>query len=74
MDLVPNILSQISLTGKSLADLVLFLVSAFTAIVTIILFFHWKKYGMGGASLAFMELIYLVVSAVLIVTAFMAIN
>jgi|GEM_PF-2353626 len=74
MEYIPNILGKISFSIKSIADLVLFLVATFTAIATIILFFHWKKYGMGGVSLAFAELIYLVVSVVLIVVAFLAIN
>ncbi|MEK7669576.1 MAG: hypothetical protein AAB350_03270 [Patescibacteria group bacterium] len=74
MDLVPNILSKFSFSGNSVAGLILFLVAAFTAVASLVMFFHWKKYGMGGAALALMELLYIGVSAVLIVTAFLTIN
>jgi len=74
MDYIPNISDYFSFSGNSVANLILFFVATFTAVVTLVLFFHWKKYGMGGASLAFMELAYLVVSVVLIVIAFLAIN
>jgi len=74
MEYIPNILGKISLSGKSVSDLVLFIVAAFTAIASLVMFYHWKKYGMGGATLALMEIVYIVVAVMLIVVAFLSLN
>lgn len=74
MDYIPNILGKVSLSGKSVSDLILFLVAAFTAIASLVMFFHWRRYGMGGATLALMEIVYVVVAVVLIVVAFLSLN
>lgn len=74
MDYIPNILGKVSLSSKSIADFVLFIVAAFAGIASLVMFFHWKKYGMGGATLALMEIVYVVVAAILIVVAFLSLN
>jgi len=74
MEQIFNIFNPTSFSGKSVADLILFLVAAFTAIASLVMFFHWKKYGMSGATLAFMELVYISVSVLLIVVAFLSLN
>lgn len=74
MSPIPNIFGTISFSSESVAELVLFLVAAFTAVVSIVMFFHWKRYGMGGAALAFMEVLYIVVSIVFIIIAFLSLN
>lgn len=74
MEYIPNILGKVSLSGKSISDLILFIVAAFTAIASLVMFFHWGKYGMGGAALALMEILYVVVSVALVVTAFLSLN
>ena len=74
MEYIPNILDKISLSGESVSDLVLFIVAAFTAISSLVMFFHWRRYGMGGAALALMEIVYIVVAVVLIVVAFLNLN
>lgn len=50
------------------------LVSVFALAATIVLFFHWKKYGMGGAAITLAETVYLAVSASLLAIAFFSIN
>ncbi|OHB14743.1 MAG: hypothetical protein A2431_00195 [Candidatus Zambryskibacteria bacterium RIFOXYC1_FULL_39_10] len=74
MEYIPNILGKVSLSGKSVSDLILFLVAAFTAIASLVMFFHWRRYGMGGATLALMEIVYVVVAVMLIVVAFLSLN
>lgn len=61
---------SIFLNGNTIATLVFLFVVLFCAGATIIMFFHWKKYGMGGAKLAMAETIYLTVSVVLLTVAF----
>jgi len=51
---------------------IFWLVAAFTALLSLVLFFHWRKYGQGGGVLAVTELIYLGVSILLLTTAYFA--
>lgn len=74
MQSLPDIFGWFSFSGQAVAHLAFFLMATFTAVVSLILFFHWRKYGMGGAILALTELIYLAVSGVLLAVAFYAIN
>ena len=69
-----NFFPQISFTGEAIADILFLVISGFTAIISAILFFHWKKYGMGGASLAFAEVVYIVGAVSLIAIAFFALG
>ena len=55
----------------AIADLIFFLAAAFAGVTSIILFFHWKKYGMGGKVLALTELVYLIGAASLVLAAFL---
>lgn len=74
MDFPFEFINKISFTPESVADLLFFAVAMIVAVVSIILFFHWRKYGMGGAILALTELVYLAVSAVLLATAFFSLK
>ncbi len=74
MQSIPDILGWLSISGAALADLIFFAMAAFTAICSLVLFFHWRKYGMDGATFAFAELVYLTVSAALLAAAFFALN
>jgi hypothetical protein len=65
---------SISFSATSFASLVFMLVSLFTLVSTIVLFFHWKKYGMGGAVIALMEVVYLGGSAALLAVAFFSLK
>jgi len=67
-------ISKISFSSESFASLVFFVMAALTAIVSVIFFFHWRKYGMGGIILAITELVYLGVAATLLGVAFFGIN
>lgn len=74
MQSVPNIFNWFSFSGEALGHLVFFLMAGFTAVISLILFFHWRRYGLGGATLAFTELVYLAVSVALLTVAFLALN
>ncbi|MFA6269933.1 MAG: hypothetical protein WC657_01865 [Candidatus Paceibacterota bacterium] len=74
MQTLPDIFGWFTFSGEALADLLFFVMAAFTAGVSLVLFFHWRRYGMGGSKLAFTELIYLVVAVALLATAFFALN
>lgn len=53
--------------------LIFSLCAAIVAITSIIMFFHWRKYSVSGGALALTEVIYLSVSAVLLLVAFFSI-
>lgn len=74
MQSMPDIFGWISVSGQALAEFFFFIMSTFTAVTSLVLFFHWRRYGMGGATLAFTELIYLVVAVALLAIAFFALN
>lgn len=74
MDQIPDIFSKIFSSPDTLASAILFVVSAFAALISAAFVFHWRKYGMGGKVLALTEIIYLVVCALLISSAFLSIN
>ena len=62
------------MTAESVADFIFFVVAGITAIISVVLFFHWRKYSLGGAVVAIIELIYLAVAVTLLGAAFFAIN
>jgi hypothetical protein len=59
-----------NLTADALAELVFYLVTLFVGVVSAILFFHWRKYGLSKPVIAFTEVVYLVVCVLLISMAF----
>ena len=67
-------LDKVSFSSEAFASLVFFVIAVVTAIVSVVFFFHWRKYGMGGKVLALTEGVYLVVAALLLVAAFAGIN
>lgn len=74
MDFPFAIISGISFTSEGFAHLVFFVMALATAVISVILFFHWRKYGMGGKVLAFTEAAYLAGAVLFLVTAFFAIR
>jgi hypothetical protein len=62
------------LSADAFASLAFFLSATFVLIVTLVMFFHWRKYGLGGPVLALVEVVYLSVSAVLLAVAFFSLN
>ncbi len=74
MEYVFNLLSGVNITSRGLAHLVFFLVALVVAIFSLIFFFHWRKYGMGGKVLALTELCYIVVAVGLLALAFINIS
>ncbi len=75
MDFPNKIISAIdfSLFSKEfITHAIFWLIAAFAALLSLILFFHWRKYGQGGPVLALTELIYLGVSVFLLTTAYFA--
>lgn len=71
---MPEFFGGISFSAKAIADLIFFLAATVAAVMSLILFFHWRKYGMGGAMLAFVELVYLGISAALLAVAFFSLK
>lgn len=69
-----NIIGNVSFSTDGLAGLIFLISVLFVGIVSVILFFHWRKYGMGGKVLAIAEVIYLIGSALLLAGAFFSIN
>jgi hypothetical protein len=53
-------------SGEAIIDLIFFLTLTFTAGASAVMFFHWKKYGMGGKTLALAEILYSVVTVALV--------
>lgn len=74
MEFVPDIFGKISFSGEAIADLVFFLIAGFTAVISVVFFFHWRKYGLGGTMFALAEFVYLGVSVVLLAIAFFSLN
>lgn len=74
MDFVESFLGSLHFSVEFFADLFFFLSAAFVGVASLIMFFHWKKYGMGGPVLALAEVVYLSGAAVLITIAFFSIN
>jgi len=69
-----NFFENMTFSGKAIADLTFFIISGLVAVFSLILFFHWKRYGMGGFVLAITEMIYIIVAISLLLGAFLALN
>lgn len=69
-----DFINNFSFSAESVVDLIFFLVTTFVGVVSLILFFHWRKYAIGGIAFAFTEIIYLVVCVGLLIVAFFGIN
>lgn len=74
MDLFEKILSRLNWGYGSISGLVFSLVTVFVAVVSIVLFFHWRRYGISKAFFAFVEVVYLGVCAILLSIAFFSLN
>ena len=74
MESLSIIWQQLHFSGNTLADLVFALAALMALIFSLVLFFHWRKYGMGGKVLATMEVFYLVGVVLFLATAFLALN
>lgn len=74
MDFVFRLNDLISFNAKGAADLLFFTAAFFAAVVSLVLFYHWRRYGFGGTALALTELVYLVGCVVLLSTAFFALQ
>lgn len=61
-----------SLAG--LADILFYTVLTIVLVVSIILSFHWRRYGLSKAVFAITEIIYLVVCVTLLTVAFFSLN
>lgn len=73
MKFLENILNiNFSLAG--LADILFYIVLTIVLVVSIILSFHWRRYGLSKAVFAITEIIYLVVCIILLTTAFFSLN
>ena len=59
---------------ESVASIVFFLVISFVAIISIIIFYHWKKYGFWNKTFIVTEIIYFSVLVVLVSTAFLGLK
>lgn len=68
------LLDQSFFSAEAFASLVFFLSTVFVFIAAAIMFFHWRKYGLGGPILALAEVVYFTLSAVLLATAFFSLN
>ncbi len=71
MDLPFGIIS-FSFTASALAELIFYLATLFVGVVSGILFFHWRKYGLSKSVIAVTEVVYLLVCVLLVGTAFFA--
>lgn len=73
MTAIIGIVEYIMSSSYMIAYIVFCIVAVIAIIFSIVFLFHWRKYGMGGVVLAFMELLYLVVAAALLLVAFFSI-
>lgn len=74
MNLFTEILSRLNWSYGSIAGLVFSLVTVFVAVISVILFFHWRRYGISKAFFAAVEVVYLGVSVLLLSAAFFSLN
>lgn len=65
---------DLNFNANSIAEFAFMLVAIFAVVSTLILFFHWQKYGMGSKGIWFAEISYVFVSLILLVTAFYSMN
>lgn len=69
-----DISQYVSINGQSISYFIFFVMAFFTAIISAILFFHWKKYSMQGPGFFVGEIIYILVAGLLLFWAFVSIN
>jgi len=75
MELPFDFVTKVSFTASGFAHLVFFVMAALTAIVSVVFFFHWRKYAVGSTGvIAITEVVYLAVSVVLLGVAFFSLN
>jgi len=66
MNFQVDFINKISLSSGTVADFVFFLAATVTTAITVILFYHWRKYTLKGKFMATMELVYLGVACSMI--------
>ena len=71
---LPIDLGFLELSAAAVADLIFFLVVGLVAVISAILFFHWRRFGLSKKVIALVEVAYLLVVVVLVATAFFSIN
>jgi hypothetical protein len=71
MNLPADFISKLHFSGVAIADLLFSLLALFTAIISLVLFFHWRRFAVGGVWLTFMEVIYLAGAALLLLMVFL---
>lgn len=74
MDLLISIFNAFSFSSDFIARAIFLVIFLAVIIASFVIFFHWKKYGIGGKMLPTMEFLYLAGSAVLLGIAFFALN
>ena len=65
-----DFLSKIDFSAAMMTELLFFVVAILALIMSCVLFFHWRKYSMSGPVLAITEVVYLVVTVILLASAF----
>lgn len=70
----PDNILDINFRLAGLVDILFFTVVAIVALVSIILSFHWRRYGLSKAVFAVTEIIYLFVCVILLTIAFFSLN
>ncbi len=63
---------SISLSAGTIAGIIFCATALFVGVVSGILFFHWRRYGLSKPVIAMTEVLYLVVCVLLLSTAFFA--
>lgn len=67
-------ISQIDFSFALLSKLVFAIIALLALIMSLVLFFHWRRYGMGGIVLGITETVYLVVTVLLLGSAFFSLQ
>ena len=67
-------ISNWDISSQRIADIIFMLTVGMSAIFTIIFYYHWRKYGMGGARIHTMEIVYIVGLILLIAISFITLK
>lgn len=70
----PDNILNINFSLAGLANILFFIVVVIVAVISIILSFHWRRYGLSKAVFAVTEIIYLLVCVILLTIAFFSLN
>ncbi|MEK7642775.1 MAG: hypothetical protein AAB392_03185 [Patescibacteria group bacterium] len=74
LDGVYNFLFNLKIEAGDVASFVFWAIFLFVLVVFCVVLYHWRKYGLGGPILVIAELVYIGVSALLLIFAYFSLN